>query len=86
MLDFITAKVKAGQIIPALSTTTSIVASLQVIEYLKYLKFMVKDQPELGQIDFIEDCKERGGLLNKFKNAFINLSIPMITFSEPGEK
>jgi hypothetical protein len=37
-LDWLTVKLKAGRIMPALSTTTSCIAALQTIELVKYLK------------------------------------------------
>ena len=37
-MDWITVKLKAGRIMPALSTTTSCIAALQTIELLKYLR------------------------------------------------
>lgn len=36
-MDWITVKLKAGRIMPALSTTTSCIAALQAIELVKYL-------------------------------------------------
>jgi len=38
MLDFITVKLKAGRIVPALMTTTAAISALQTIESLKVLK------------------------------------------------
>lgn len=40
-MDWITVKIKAGRIVPALATTTAAIAALQTIEILKLLK--VKD-------------------------------------------
>lgn len=37
-MDWITTKIKAGNIVPALSTTTSVIAALQTIELLKIIK------------------------------------------------
>ncbi len=37
-MDWITVKLKAGRIVPALSTTTTSVAGLQTLEICKYLK------------------------------------------------
>ncbi len=62
-MDWITTKLKAGKITPALSTTTSCIAALQTIQLIKYLK----------------NCK-----LEKMRNTFINLAVPMIQFGEPG--
>ena len=37
-MDWITVKIKAGRIVPALATTTATIAGLQTIEMLKFLK------------------------------------------------
>jgi hypothetical protein len=56
------AKLKAGRIMAALSTTTSVVAALQTIEIVKLV---------IGS--------------KYVRNAFINLALPLIQISEPGE-
>ena len=62
--DWITCKLKAGKIIPALATTTSCISALQTLELLKIIK----------NLD-----------VNKNRNTFLNLAIPYIQSSEPGE-
>ena len=62
--DWITCKLKAGKIIPALATTTSCISALQTLELLKIIK----------NLD-----------VNKNRNTFLNLAIPIIQSSEPGE-
>jgi len=37
-MDWLTVKIKAGRIVPALATTTAAIAGLQTIELLKYIK------------------------------------------------
>jgi hypothetical protein len=37
-MDWITVKIKAGKIIPALATTTAAIAALQTIEVIRFLK------------------------------------------------
>jgi hypothetical protein len=43
-MDWITVKIKAGRIVPALATTTAAIAGLQTIELIKYLKDCKFDQ------------------------------------------
>ena len=61
--DWITCKIKAGKIIPALSTTTSCISALQTLELLKLIK---------------------GLDIKYFRNTFLNLAIPFMQSSEPG--
>lgn len=58
---WIEAKLKAGKIMAALSTTTSVVAALQTIEIIK----------------LAVGC-------TTWRNAFINIAVPIIQISEPG--
>ncbi|CAK5051657.1 unnamed protein product [Meloidogyne enterolobii] len=60
----------AGKIIPALATTTSVVAGLVCIELYKTIE--VEGQRSKAPIE-------------RFKNAFLNLATPFIAFSEPGK-
>jgi hypothetical protein len=43
-MDWITTKLKAGKIVPALVTTTTSIAALQTYELVKYLKNVKVDQ------------------------------------------
>lgn len=36
-MDWVTTKLKAGRIVPALSTTTTSIAGLQTLELIKYI-------------------------------------------------
>lgn len=63
-MDWITVKLKAGRIVPALSTTTSAVAGLQTLELVKLLK----------------GCKKAD-----HRNIFLNLAVPIMQASEPGD-
>lgn len=63
-MDWVTTKIKAGRIVPALSTTTTAIAGLQTLELCKYIK---------------------GLKLVNMRNAFLNLAVPVIQLSEPGE-
>lgn len=58
---WIDAKLKAGRIMAALSTTTSVVAAIQTLEIIKIV---------LG-------CE-------LWRNAFVNLAVPLVQISEPG--
>ena len=62
-MDWITVKIKAGRIVPALASTTASIAALQTLELIKVLK---------------------GEKVEKIKNAFLNLAVPILTQSEPG--
>ena len=62
--DWITCKLKAGKIIPALATTTSCISALQTLELLKIIK----------ELD-----------VSNNRNTFLNLAIPFMQSSEPGE-
>jgi len=59
----------AGKIIPALSTTTSIISGLVCIEYLKYLKYKNLDRIQV----------------DKFNNYYISLGIQFFGNSDPIE-
>src|SRR5690348_12308651 len=63
-MDWLTVKIKAGRIVPALSTTTSAVAGLQTLELVKLLK----------------QCKTVD-----HRNIFLNLAVPIMQASEPGD-
>lgn len=62
-MDWITVKLKAGRIVPALATTTASISGLQTLELVKILK----------------ECK-----LTDHRNIFLNLAVPMMQASEPG--
>jgi len=65
----------AGKIIPAIATTTSIVAGLVALELYKLGHLQ---DPELAE-------KNQRYNLEKFKNSFLNLSSPFATQSDPIE-
>ena len=62
-MDWISVKLKAGRIVPALATTTAAVAGLQTVEAIKVIKKLP---------------------IEKYRNAFVNLAIPVATMPEPG--
>lgn len=63
-MDWVTTKIKAGRIVPALSTTTTSIAGLQTLELVKYIANLP---------------------LDVMRNTFLNLAVPLIQLSEPGE-
>lgn len=63
-MDWITVKLKAGRIVPALATTTAAVAGLQTLELVKLLR-------DLKKADH--------------RNVFLNLAVPIMQASEPGD-
>ena len=63
LMEWVTVKLKAGKIIPALATTTSSIAALQTIELIKLICLNKK--------------------IEKYKNSFLNMSIPLLAQSEP---
>lgn len=63
-MDWITVKLKAGRIVPALATTTASISGLQTLELVKILKGCKKDI---------------------HRNIFMNLAVPMMQASEPGD-
>lgn len=63
-MDWITVKLKAGRIVPALATTTASISGLQTLELVKILKGCAKTD---------------------HRNIFMNLAVPVMTASEPGD-
>ncbi|KAN0022843.1 hypothetical protein ACTFIU_005584 [Dictyostelium citrinum] len=70
-------KLIAGKIIPAIATTTSVIAgfvSLELIKVLSSSYYQFKKQPQPPQLPPIEN----------FKNYFVNLALPSFQICEPG--
>ena len=73
-MDWITVKLKAGRIVPALATTTASIAGLQTLELLKLIK---RGKDVGGDVETFK--------VDKFRNAFLNLAVPSLMLSEPAE-
>lgn len=69
-MDWLTVKLKAGRIVPALATTTAAIAGLQTIELIKLIKRAV-----VGEKKFE---------VEQFRNCFLNLAVPSFMCSEAG--
>jgi hypothetical protein len=63
-MDWITVKLKAGRIVPALATTTAAVAGLQTLELVKLMLNAKKTD---------------------HRNIFLNIAVPIMQASEPGD-
>lgn len=63
-MDWITVKLKAGRIVPAMATTTASIAGLQTLELVKLLR-------KVKKVDH--------------RNVFLNLAVPIMQASEPGD-
>ena len=73
----------AGKIIPAIATTTALVAGLVGLELYKMVQDLVV-YPSTEQKDNEEETKKvREQRLARYKNGFINLALPFVGFSEP---
>ncbi|CAD7968967.1 unnamed protein product [Amoebophrya sp. A120] len=76
--DFMKVKMIAGKIIPAIATTTAMITGLVLCELYKIVALQLQ-HPDLDSTKF--DAK----LLEPFKNAFVNLALPLFVLSEPSE-
>ena len=69
-MDWLTVKLKAGRIVPALATTTAAIAGLQTIELIKLIKRVVVGDKKFD--------------VEQFRNCFLNLAVPSLMCSEAG--
>lgn len=73
----------AGRIIPAITTTTSAVAGFATIQFLQLAIHSMKNKAAHG-ISWVEYSKaDAEKELATFRNAFLNLALPIVIFSEP---
>ncbi|GET88716.1 ubiquitin-activating enzyme E1, putative [Leishmania tarentolae] len=89
--DFNQTKRVAGNIIPAMVTTTSLVTGLVGFEMLKYLLMQyhhVRKAAEDGANSnpnkfYLDADEEPEKLVTLFRSAFVNIALPFIAFSDP---
>jgi hypothetical protein len=67
-MDWLTVKIKAGRIIPALATTTAVVSGFQALELVKVADY---------------DPKSPNKTIEDFNMSQLNLSTPSLLFCEP---
>lgn len=83
MVDKLEVKRIAGRIIPAIATTTSAVAGFATIQFLQLAVHIIKNRTAHGS-NWVEYSKEEAEeKLSTFRNAFLNLALPIVIFSEP---
>ena len=75
-----------GRIVPAIATTTALVSGLVCLEVLK----IAGERKKLNELidvngSIIESLNnvEHERLLNRFKNSFANLALPMLASTQP---
>lgn len=74
----------AGNIIPAMVTTTSLVTGLVGLEVLKYLLVQFEFQAANGAgVPYTPAPSEVPQLLSYHRNAFVNIALPFVAFSDP---
>lgn len=79
----------AGNIIPAMVTTTSLVTGLVGFEVLKYLLLQFhhhkQHSPGSSKADavYIDVDEEPDKLVTLFRSAFVNIALPFVAFSDP---
>ncbi|KAG5501223.1 hypothetical protein JIQ42_06223 [Leishmania sp. Namibia] len=89
--DFNQTKRIAGNIIPAMVTTTSLVTGLVGFEMLKYLLIQyhhartsaVRGTDSGHHKFYLEEDEEPEKLATLFRSAFVNIALPFIAFSDP---
>lgn len=81
--DFHQTKRIAGNIIPAMVTTTSLVTGLVGFEVLKYLLLQYRHDSQGGDAGQLSKCEQPSQLVSLYRSAFVNLALPFLAFSDP---
>lgn len=71
----------AGRIVPALATTTTLVAGLASLEIIKIATENILKRREKSVITESENAR----ILKKFRNSFVNVARPLLAFAQPVE-
>ena len=71
----------AGRIVPALATTTTLVAGLASLEIIKIATENILKRREKSVISESENTR----ILKKFRNSFVNVARPLLAFAQPVE-
>lgn len=69
----------AGKIIPAIATTTSLIVGLVTLELYKMVDYL----HHIHKSGKIINNNEKEKWLDRFKNGFVNLALPLFAFSSP---
>ncbi|CCW68287.1 unnamed protein product [Phytomonas sp. Hart1] len=75
----------AGNITPAMVTTTALVTGMVGFELLKYLyvQYQFERSGNSGSTPFIPSRNQANELLSYYRNAFVNIALPFLAFSDP---
>ncbi|KEG09550.1 ubiquitin-activating enzyme e1 [Trypanosoma grayi] len=73
----------AGNIIPAMVTTTALVTGLVGLEVLKYLLVTQRRQASGHATNTAPPPEELQRQLSTYRNAFVNIALPFVAFSDP---
>jgi ubiquitin-activating enzyme E1 len=81
--DALATKLTAGRIVPAIATTTSVVAGLSALELVKMAALRQHQKRASSKGQSIDAQKEPVAPLKVHRNAFLSLALPVFAFSEP---